>query len=426
MKGNKKCMKLTDILVIGNGFDLWCKLRSRYTDFAKERRSGFDSFYNSLDSFLKQINEAKPGALTKEFFKNNIKLVIKEYISELNFWEIFFEIANFKRSDDILWLNIEQDIHTFMESKSVNSSSYGRLQQIFKSGVDLDSIPSTVIGLQTTIDYLLFFIMMEQKVLDYTSQSDDIKDSINILSEVLKHNEFGKLARYLLNELNRFEKTFCIFLQNQVRSNARYNDNASNLVNIVTNELSSNLSNSAFREVYYMNFNYTLPSVKQFSKNGTNVHGYIGDDCDEKIGEIIIGIDHEQFEANSPVYAFTKTYRKLFLRQKLISQPLPPREVVKRIIFFGHSYGKADYSYFRSVFDYYDIEKSDVQLIFNYCVYNEQSRDEICHNQYKSVSNLLNDYSKNANTQAGKNLTHRLLLEHRLTIREIENNSHLD
>ncbi len=412
-------MENIDILVIGNGFDLWCKLDSRYTDFARSRRNNNQQFYTSLNSFLEKIKPGSHIQLTHRFLLQNVPQVLNNYNSQLNFWEIYFEISNFRKNGDILWQNIEKDMLEFFKPNISTNVSFRELFRIIVSNTDLESMLSTVISRETILNYFLYFVMIKQKELQYPSQTDDVKDSLNFFGSCGNKQGLDNFGRYLLNELNRFEKLFGLFLREQMKLNQKYNESASNLVALITKDLGNASLGNENNKVYYLNFNYTLPIVKQLSRNGTNVHGYTGDDADNNCGEIIIGIDQEEIDVNGSEYVFTKTYRKLFLKQDLISQPLPSKKLVKRIIFFGHSYGKADYSYFRSVFDYYDIESSDVQLIFYYSVYNENLRDEISHNQYKSVSSLLVDYSKNANTHAGKNLLHRLLLEHRLTIQEV-------
>ena len=77
------------------------------------------------------------------------------------------------------------------------------------------------------------------------------------------------------------------------------------------------------------------------------------------------------------------------------------------IKFYGHSLNEADYSYFQSIFDYYNLyENNNVGLIFYYSKGYEQT---------DKVYRLINTYGKTlSNKDQGKNLTHKLLLENRL------------
>ena len=83
------------------------------------------------------------------------------------------------------------------------------------------------------------------------------------------------------------------------------------------------------------------------------------------------------------------------------------------IKFYGHSLSSADYSYFQSIFDYYNIYDNNlVSLIFYYSKGYEQ---------FDAIYDLINNYGNTlANKDQGKNLMHKLLLENRLKIVEIE------
>ena len=92
---------------------------------------------------------------------------------------------------------------------------------------------------------------------------------------------------------------------------------------------------------------------------------------------------------------------------------LPPNNMPLTIIFYGHSLSKADYSYFQSIFDYYDIySNNNVSLIFYYSEGYEQT---------DAIYELINSYGKTlSNKDQGKNLIHKLLLENRLKIEQIQ------
>jgi len=82
------------------------------------------------------------------------------------------------------------------------------------------------------------------------------------------------------------------------------------------------------------------------------------------------------------------------------------------IKFYGHSLNEADYSYFQSIFDYYNLYGNDrVALVFYYSKGYEQT---------DSIYRLINSYGNTlTNKEQGKNLIHKLLLENRLKIVEI-------
>ncbi|QCA29654.1 hypothetical protein [Vagococcus xieshaowenii] len=97
-------------------------------------------------------------------------------------------------------------------------------------------------------------------------------------------------------------------------------------------------------------------------------------------------------------------------------EPIPAKKDVENIYFFGHSLSSADYSYFLSIFDFYDIYDSNIKLNFVYSNYEDNSKK----NMLKKINKLLTNYGESFdNKSKGKNLMHKLSLENRLLIKEI-------
>ena len=97
------------------------------------------------------------------------------------------------------------------------------------------------------------------------------------------------------------------------------------------------------------------------------------------------------------------------------------------IIFYGHSLNKADYSYFESIFDTYDVFHSNVKIKFYYWRgydksenINEQEKQLRLKKQArKTMSNifkLLNSYGSTLANEHGENIINKLMLEQRLEI----------
>ena len=88
---------------------------------------------------------------------------------------------------------------------------------------------------------------------------------------------------------------------------------------------------------------------------------------------------------------------------------------IKHIKFYGHSLASADCSYFQSIFDFYDIYNSDIDLTFYYSDFDGNQK----HIMINRVVNLIKIYGKTLNNKDhGKNLLHKLKLENRLLIKE--------
>jgi hypothetical protein len=134
------------------------------------------------------------------------------------------------------------------------------------------------------------------------------------------------------------------------------------------------------------------------------VHGTL----DKK--NIIVGIDDKSCNENTGMFKFSKTYRKMKIRSE-INNELPAN--IDQLIFYGHSLGKQDYSYFHSIFDFYNIYNSSIKLLFCYAKgYENQTFDSIYH--------LIHEYGNEfTNQKQGHNLLHKILLEGRLQIIEI-------
>lgn len=413
-----------DIIVMGNGFDLICGLNSRYSDFAESRESDFETFYLALSGFLEDGSKMiKRGeSMTSNYFPSCLDDVIKHLDCRLNIWEIFFAIKNYKDKKVKLWKNIEKDVRDFFSVTRIKQLTSDDLFSDLRSDLDFAKMFGKRLDYGDFIGYAFSLLCLGLMSNCTTNENVSHEVSKGLFQESINNASTDIFGRFLLNELNRFEKDFCEYIFDQVKSNKYYNLNANNLVYALKrqdNDFNSD-SSSVNRINYFLNFNYTIPDFKQENKYGANVHGYIGDEPNAKDASVIIGIDQEKIDKKaSYAYIFTKTYRKLFLRPTAIYQPLPPKSEVRSIIFYGHSLGEADYSYFRSIFDFYDIESSTIELVFNYSIFDNDLRYEISQNQYRDVYNLITNYSNNTNKASGMNLIHRLLLESRIKIVEL-------
>lgn len=153
----------------------------------------------------------------------------------------------------------------------------------------------------------------------------------------------------------------------------------------------------------------TVPNVRRINLDKcncyTNIHGSLDKD-------IIIGIDEKGIDENDILYRFTKTYRLFELDNKESCLD----KNIKHIKFYGHSLAAADYSYFQSIFDFYDIYNSDVDLTFYYSDYDGNQR----HVNVDRVVKLIKAYGNTLdNKDHGKNLLHKMKLENRLLIKEL-------
>jgi hypothetical protein len=148
-----------------------------------------------------------------------------------------------------------------------------------------------------------------------------------------------------------------------------------------------------------------------------NVHGSLDrNNC-------IIGIDGANIDFNNPSYRFTKTLRKIaqFTEVKKEMHKVLSKNI-KLITFYGHSLNQQDYSYFQTIFDFFDIYGEDINLIFYYTIYDKKIEQKIKKDTYESVVRLINKYGTTFTSEPyhGRNLLHKLLIESRIQIIKLD------
>jgi len=334
------------LMIIGNGFDLQCGLKS-----------GYEDFFDWLD---KNTSVANTTVWTINFLTN-------------------------LTSKNQLWADVESNLlealssrYTMKRWESESSSRQSRLND------------------------------------DYGRNMGE-----HIRRKAPMTSGEGSLDMYwYLDELITFERRFAQYLKEQVESNTSYLPNATKLMNLMIEDN---------EKVNIINFNYTNPfnsdspnsegrQLKDIVSEVTNVHGTLDDNNN------IFGVDATA-QLENGAHIFTKTYRKML--QDSPSRALPWH--VHKIKFYGHSLGSADYSYFHSIFDNYNLYGGDlafgqprneqVELQFYFTVYDESKKIEITRNATERVHNLITAYGATLdNKDKGKNLLHKLLLEGRLKI----------
>lgn len=416
----------TQLLILGNGFDLHCGLKSDYKEF----------FYNTiLDTIgarfgLQQMRAGVSG-----------------------FWEaLLLEYFKIYGEKNYNWCDIENIIENTLSTICCNDKQLSIREKALESVKSRINPNNSINTINDPIAcYLCMYCM---------------KYFYNVLSQqtMLSNEEmFNLLIKHLLQELNNFERRFCKYLkdniinpQNEKEINEEYIVNAVNLLAKITGFSPKNFQNiksfmrqeieeceeiinpnqkiikpknvnvlsKEFSKLKYVNilsFNYTnifdiLAVATPCSYN--NVHGKLcTPKCKENcnLSNIIFGIDDNIIQSkneNNELRLFSKTYRKMS-DTNTPTNILPPNDGSSVAIkFYGHSFSEADYSYFQSIFDYYNLySNSNVSLIFYYSEGYEQT---------DAIYRLINVYGKTlSNKEQGKNLTHKLLLENRLKISKI-------
>lgn len=429
------------IVILGNGFDLASKLPTKYEDYfnyyenvnKNQLEQIEDFFYCSYPSILREkqesqcLNEYEENIkiAVEKIFKYDISKILKSCINNsISIWDLYFWNSR-KNIEYTNWADVEgnisnvvNNIEIFTFISNYNDICQYKLNDIHKGYCNFISntiaskghkpysqpVEEYLISIYNDVDENNRFKLLCTELLCTRYKSDNNKDYLYIIKK----------------ELELFEDNFKNYMTDVIDKTININDKNKSIYRdnlfAVTKKLNT--------DIYILNFNYTDFSGEQSKSkenirirridNNTrikqnNVHGTY-------YSKIIFGIDQTNID-NENFFQFTKTYRKMELDNEIPAVKLPnsATEIVDEIIFFGHSLSEADYSYFHSVFDYYDIYGSNIKLSFKYST--GRSKNEYV----KKIMKLLKFYGeKMFDKSRGDNLVHKLILENRLYIEDIE------
>lgn len=400
------------VLVLGNGFDLQCGLKSSFADFMQTRITRVEKIENRLSSSedIPPTKVRRPDG--HELHGNNLSYLL--WYNDLTVWD--FILLEDKRLR--AWYDVEECIKGWVDYSSPSAPDRPYLRQICDAFV------------QPSKDYwpdLHWPIKAGPCVLAYATDFYSWD------------GQPGSLLDILFDQLHYFEAWFAGYIKNEVRLNGDYSRCANNLVmNLANDEMPEKILDVEYPKGRYsahpestniLDFNYTEPVNRGLENCPTclNVHGLAEGE------NIIFGIDGTNLIPEQECYAnivkFTKTYRIMALnsiphpslvRPYLSSDPDSATSTIK---FFGHSLAEADYSYFQAIFDEVSLYESNTRLIFYYNrkrTGGENAQAEM----FEKVNHLITTYGQTLdNKDHGKNLLHKLLLEGRLIIKQVPLNS---
>ena len=381
------------IIILGNGFDLANGFKTRYKDFFEDPEI-FKVEKNYVKNLQNIVQNKSEETHLKEDCFDNYDFEVKE----INIWKLYFTIRKGENNCDESWSYIESQIYDFLLSISGIYSHF--------SGV---YFPNRIIN--NKVKYPLNELSLLYFLITILYKQEDI---------------YNILMKHLIKLEKDFSDYVLMEMYNCFESDNNYRKYRKNIIKI---------ANSKDKSLHIINFNFSLLSfVKRrdgknfdiknhieinygkdtFNITEINVHGNV-------FNTVIFGFDQsltEKFD-NDDYFSFTKTYRKLKLCNDSY-KVIPSREVIEEIIFFGHSLSEPDYSYFKLLFDTYDLANSRLVLNFKYIIYDDNKRDEIERNYYKSIKRLIFTYNRELSNDGIKNnLMNKLIIEGRLKINEV-------
>ena len=390
MSVSNENQSLKQLIVLGNGFDLASGLKSTYYDF-------FDYIYGQ------QIVNT----------------------SSNNFWYDIFK--DYKQESIENWADIEEQIliqlknieYLYNEKILIEGRGGSETSSLAESEHKENNIPN---NLYVTLEFLLPYFV---KVRSEKTTQNILKIQLLILEDdfrkyllsITKNNaDDGIHYKYYMKSkvLNKYiqlcnsSESHNSDLVSKLEDTTLYNQYS--LLNKFDETLSKVYKEKNSDKNLVLTFNYTKVWDVE---NIRNIHG----DLDN--GNIIFGIDYDKLNNNfkkAPI-EFSKSYRVL---ENGLTSTFDISSDIDIIKIYGHGLGKADYSYYQSIFDSVDLYHGKTKVMFFWSDYKGKEKEQIHKDFVKGVTNLIEEYGTTfSNKDHGRNLFTKLLLENRLTIEEI-------
>lgn len=420
--------KIHQLLILGNGFDLSCNLKSGYNDFFKyifNEQNGNDYKLNFWLCIFKELSQQNHSMNESSWTD-----IESQILTQLR----YIEFLSDRGMLDTLLFKLEEDKIKNRISNRISSYekfNYTEVEMIFMTFNVIKEL------------FKNNHFSLKDKKSKYKTNPENIKlsfnDIINTLQTDLRELE-DAFSTFLANQiysnipnnkksaennLSQFGKQYSYFSFNLIialllsnykvnKSNAplldliRKSDNYSEIKDIATSSIASfPIGRNYQLENWILSFNYTIPLNFERLRN---VHGNIID------RNTIFGIDYDKvnsFFDNEPVN-FTKSFRIL---DSKINNSTIPLSNLDNILFYGHGLGEADYSYFQAIFDTVDLYHGKTKLIFYWNQFDDNDQYKII---IERVTKLIEKYGQTfANKDHGRNLFTKLLLENRIIFREV-------
>ena len=373
---------MEELYILGNGFDLYLGLKTKYSDYFKNRKISEEFFEKIKLIFKNSIGSYNYDARGKVYavFDYNETLLNMQIIQLYKDIEknLFYLYLIFLKKCDLNWNEVENKILPFIRDTS----------KIFKLKME------TILG---------------------NIEKNEMYKYLLIAKVIIKDRKNLSFLDFMMEQLNLFEKDF----GNYIGSLELKEKNKNRLINIFRTTCRKKIINfnySIFLQDLIDRYKDIAFSEIEIARRIKSIESIVNIHGDFK--NPIFGIDshnsEEQFQN------FTKTSR-ILNNDTVGNFELPKPEKLGTINFFGHSLSEADYSYFQSLFDYYDIYSSNIKLNFMYSEYDKNDLTRAKRETHNNVVKLMNNYGeKLENKDKGKNLLHKLLIENRIKLINVD------
>lgn len=377
-------------LVIGNGYDLHCGLKSSYADFFMRDADKNNYFNKWLDEFKEKISL---NAFTTEQSKEDVWVEFKS-IDELNIWDLFFYIetktTNQNNKEAWLWCDIETVMYNSLksyDSRECNTNLF-RWEHVYKA-----------ITKKMPKEFKFWKIYVMAKVILEKRNMEKFKN-------------IDEFYYYILDELNQFEKEFGMFID---KKRCLY----SNFLLKIPNTDFEKRSKMTLQELCNVDnlvsidsFNYDDIGDENLNKILHNING--------NLENPIFGIDSNLCRASDPRFIFTKTNRRMEL--EMIDFECQKDIAFDNVIVYGHSLSSNDYSYFFPLLDKLEMTNflSNKKIIFGFSVYDMEKETEIKRKNRLNIQKLFEAYANYKGLKDVNRLLDSLTTQNRVLTYEIQ------
>ena len=373
---------MEELYILGNGFDLYLGLKTRYSDYFKNRKISEEFFEKIKSIFKNSIGSYNYDARTKvyavfDYDEILLNMQIVQLYKDIE-KNLFYLYLMFLKKCDLNWNEVESNILPFIRDTS----------KIFKLKME------TILG---------------------NIEKNEMYKYLLIAKVIIKDRKNLNFLDFIMEQLNLFEKDF----GNYIGSLELKGESKNRLINIFRTTCRKKIINfnySIFLQDLIDRYKDIAFSEIEIARRIKPIESIVNIHGDFK--NPIFGIDslnsEEQFQN------FTKKSR-ILNNDTIENFELPKPGKLGTINFFGHSLSEADYSYFQSLFDYYDIYSSNIKLNFMYSEYDKNDLTRAKRETHNNVVKLMNNYGeKLENKDKGKNLLHKLLIENRIKLINVD------
>jgi hypothetical protein len=344
---------MSKILIIGNGFDLFHHLPTKYNHFISimetiekfqpSKEATFEDLFGRIfkDKYLNDYNSIVDNYNVKQIKFDNSKIKQIDKLLKTNLWYKYFKSV----CEIDTWIDLEMEIENILNQASTLLKSETLQTKKINQLMDVPINYS---------DFELFGII-EHKF--------DNREIISIPEKYLDKRKREIKSKDIFNDLAKsFEDFITIFNQYLV-------DVVSVFYTVVKQK--SLIPFQLMDEIYTFNYTPTLEEFYNVEKSKVvYLHGQINGD--NNLQNIVLGIsDVSTAIKASKMYNFTKYYQKIIKKcnKKFIEVPKALKSSLSETIFYiiGHSLDESDKEYIIDLFKFLEFDNDKYSKICVFC-----------------------------------------------------------